>query len=128
MRQTTATVLGFLVASSIPAAWVALVAPLSGALSLQSFVASFLVAYFFSAIATSFLGIPAFLALRRMGLVTWWSALASGLCIGAAMAIVIRLPNSPELRDLWAMGLQGGVSALAFWLIWRTGKQGSGLA
>ena len=122
MKQTTATVLGFCIASVVPAAWLSLTAPLSGVLDVHSVVGTFIVLYFFSALATILFGVPSFLLLRRWGRINWWSVLATGLCLGAIVAVVIRLPNRLDVHDLFTMAPLAAVSAFAFWLIWRTGK------
>lgn len=86
MNQKRADVLAFLVAPLAPAIAFALSSPgLTGrnwAVS-ASMVPMF---YSFAMFFTLILGLPAFLTLRRMSLVRWWSALAVGAVIGALVA------------------------------------------
>ena len=100
MRQSTATVIGFVAASIFPAAMLSLWAPLSGKLSVGSVVGSFVVAYPFSAVFTVLFGLPAFLLLRRLRPGRWWSVLAVGFLLGIPVGIVIRLPGPPNPNDM----------------------------
>jgi hypothetical protein len=77
MKQTTATLLGFLAASVLPATYLSVVFPLSGERDVQSVLLSAFVFYFFAAVATAIFGLPTYLVLKRFNLVTWWSAWAA---------------------------------------------------
>lgn len=66
-----------------------------------------------------FLGLPIFLVLRRLRLVSWRSALVVGFGIGifaVGFARDFRVLHSGEVVK---MGLEGAASALAFWACWR---------
>jgi len=122
LSKNTATILGIVVAATIPAVVLALFTDVSSgeqdALQ-QLVVAPYL--FLFSAPATLLLGFPTFLLFRRYGLVRWWSALAAGATIGIVVVIVLALPSAPGLRQLTIYGLTGAASGFAFWLIWRAG-------
>jgi hypothetical protein len=120
--MNTRAVISFLVAPLFPAAMLGLLTPITGGVintDPVSILGLMPVGYFFSAVATALLGVPAFLLLKHFDLVRWWSAIASGLVIGALVAIAIRLPSVVQARDLLVMVPIGGASALIFWLIWR---------
>ena len=125
VRQTTATAVGFLVASLIPAVLFAVFTPMTGTLDLRSALGTFRVTYPFSAIATILFGAPAFLALRRFGLIKWWSTLGVGFCLGALVAVVMRLPNQVDVHDLLTFAPMAAASAFVFWLVWRLGNESS---
>jgi hypothetical protein len=120
MKSELRTVLGFVAASVVPAAYLAIAFPLSGSRDLASVVASFVVAYYFSALATGFLGLPLFLLLSKLDLVTWWSSVACGAAAGVvALAVVTGgLENAVSLMYA-AIGAGAG---LVFWLVWRQGR------
>ena len=122
MRQGTATVIGFVAASILPAAMLSVWAPLSGTPSIASVAASFVVAYPFSAGFTLLLGLPAFLFLRRFAPGRWWSVLAVGFLLGIPVGIIIRLPGPPNPNDMLVHGPLAAGSTLLFWLIWRLGN------
>ena len=122
MRQWQATLLGFLAASLLPAVFQATVFPLSGERDVASISATFLVAYWFSALFVGILGVPMFLILRRLGLVSWWSA-AIGGTLGGVMVPFI-LINNPEVAVLTRFTVLGAVSGLLFWTCWRLGAAG----
>jgi len=110
-------VVGCLVAALIPALILGLLIPaIDGSIGGLGLVP---ILFFFSGAATALLGVPAFLLLNHFGVVRWWSAAASGLVIGALVTLVIRMPNVVQLDDFLVVVPVGGVSAFAFWLIWR---------
>ena len=119
MKPELRTVLGFVTASAIPAACLAIAFPLFGSRDPASVFGSFVVFYYFSALATGFLGLPAFLLLSKFGLVTWWSSVACGAAAGiiALAAVSGGLENSIALTYA-AIGAGAG---LVFWLVWRQG-------
>lgn len=122
MRQYQATIFGFFVASVVPAAYFAVVHPLSGERDPQSLIGTFLVAYFFSLSSTLILGAPLYLLLRRWSCVRWWTASASGALAGLVVLLVIRFSSELEFATAVRFALLGGASGLLFWVCWRTGR------
>ena len=59
-ERSSRTALAFLTASVVPALGFAVLYPLSGELDWRSGLGTFVVTYYFSAVATGFLGLPAF--------------------------------------------------------------------
>jgi hypothetical protein len=121
MSKVSANTVGFFVASAIPAALFSIFTPLAGKLGI-GFLIDFIVYYPFSVAATVLFGLPAFLLLRRLRLVTWWTTLAGGYAVGTLMAIILGLPNRPETRDFVMFGSVGLVSGFVFWMISRCGR------
>jgi len=80
------------------------------------------VSYVFAGIATLVGGLPAYLYFRRVGLVTWWSAIILGLLIGSVAAWVTA-PTSRSLGEFFVFGLLGIASAAGFWLVWKLGER-----
>lgn len=123
MKQTFATFLGFLGASALPAAYLAVVHPLSGDRDPFSILGTFFVSYFFAAAATIVLGAPMFLVLRRAKLVTWWTAMGSGVLVGVLAILAVRFSGDIELSTLLRFGTLGGAAGLLFWVCWRSGAK-----
>jgi hypothetical protein len=113
------TVLAFLGASVFPAAYLAVVFPLSGERDLPSVLGTFLVAYWFSALAAGLVGLPAFLLLSKFNLVAWWSAVGCGALAGIA-ALVAVSDNTDGATALRFSALGAG-AGLLFWLVLRSG-------
>jgi hypothetical protein len=122
VKQNLATALGLLAASVLPAAYLAVVFPLSGDHDLQSIGGSFLVAYYFAAAATVILGVPMFLVLNRLKLVRWWSAATSGMLAGMIALLAVRFGGSIDFPTLLRFAVLGGSAGFLFWVIWRTGR------
>ena len=111
-------VLGFVAAAIFPAIVLAVTSPITegrlvGALGILPLL------LVFSCGAVLLLGLPLFLLLRRFRLVRWWSAIASGLVIGALVAVITRAPGVVKPGDFIVMVPLGGATAFLFWLIWR---------
>jgi hypothetical protein len=78
------------------------------------------------------LALPVLLVLVRLRLVNLWSALASGLVIGAIMAGLTEWPQlgleafrhigweDHAVRRICVFALIGTLSALSFWLTWKS--------
>ena len=116
-------IIGFLVAAVLPALMLGLLTPVVSRGPLNSdplsvFTLS-LAAYPFACLAELLFAVPAFLALLLFNLFRWWTAVASGLLVGAVVDVVIGYPTPIQPRHLLLMAMMGGVSALIFWLIWR---------
>ena len=125
MRRVTATVVGFIVAPLIAATIGAVLTPVTRGPDVLASLALVPGFYFFSAVPTILLGVPAFLALLRFNLVRWWSALGVGFLIGTLMAVIVRSPSSVQAHDFLVMAPTGAASALSFWLIWKCGRAGT---
>jgi hypothetical protein len=122
MRRSTAGVLGFAVAPLISAVILSATTRLVDRFDIVARIGMVPVFYFFSALATIVLGLPAFLLFSRFGMVRWWSILGSGLLIGALMGAIVGKPNRAQVPDMLLMAAGGTVAALGFWLIWRQGQ------
>jgi hypothetical protein len=89
-----------------------------------------------SLVAMGALAFPVFLLLLRLRLASLWTALASGLVIGAVMSAITEWPqagigvflpagwNDHAVRRISAHAAIGAVSALCFWLV-RSSKMQS---
>jgi hypothetical protein len=137
MRETTSAVIGFLVAPLIAGVMYAVFSCAVDGLAahdLGYFEAMLLIGVMFSGLVTIALGVPAFLVLRRLKLVRWWSAVAGGFAIGAFIGVSLQWPNLGALpfndwigwavRNFLALGSIGALSAFVFWLIWKRGLAG----
>jgi hypothetical protein len=122
MRESIAAAAGFAAASMFPAAVISVTAPLGDELSTASTVASFAIAYPFSAVFTLLFGVPSFLILRRFGPGKWWWVLAVGFLLGIPVATAVRLPNRPDPSDMLVDGPLAAGAALVFWLIWKRSR------
>ena len=120
MKKTSATLLGFIAASVLPAAYLAVVFPLSGYRDPQSILGSFLVVYYFAAAATVILGVPAYLVLEKFNLVTWWSATGCGALAGLLTALAVTSNSDQATQSRFAV--LGAVAGLLFWSIWKAGR------
>ncbi len=84
-------------------------------------------AYMYTTLATVVFALPAFLVLRRLSLVRWWTAAAVGLCIGVLLLVIVSPRGfsavivEPQAAVLW--GGVGMLSAFVFWLVWRQGQR-----
>lgn len=74
-----------------------------------------LFAFYFALPAVIVIGVPLFLILRWLGWVRWWSSALAGVAGGAAIAVIVRWPGAPNLRDFPLLCAVGAASALAFW-------------
>jgi hypothetical protein len=99
--------------------------------------AALLIGLLGSALVTLLVGVPAFAVLRRLDLVRWWSAVATGFVSGAIVAIKTKWPEHGfadvlELKNwsayavcrVLAFGAMGGIPAFTFWFIWKRGRAG----
>jgi hypothetical protein len=127
MRRTTAGVVGFVVAPLISAVILSATTRLVEPSDIVARVGMVPIFYYFSAMATVVLGLPAFFLFVRFRIVRWWSVLASGLAIGALMGAIVGAQNHAQLPDALLMAAAGGASAIGFWLIWRQGRAIAGV-
>ena len=122
MKAATATVLGFVVAPVVPVVVGGLLTPTWGDFDLVGLVALGAIAYCASLLYTAFLGIPLFVFLQLRGRINILSCVASGLLIGAIVAITVALPNWAHAEDLVVKALTGAAAGFLFWLIWSRGS------
>jgi hypothetical protein len=120
VARPAAALLGFFAASLVPPIVFVSRGASDGAVGLLDIFAAFLLLLFFSVAMVALFGVPAFLLLRRFKLVDWWSALGTGLVIGAVLGFLIGAPDSPEISDVLTMAGTGAASGLAFWFVYRT--------
>jgi hypothetical protein len=120
VNRTQAGILGFIVASTIPA----VVVSLTSAGAMRDPVAGlgvFPVAWLFSVFAVGLFGVPSFFLLNCFRLVRWWSAAGAG-CVLGPLAWALLRPGAVQPIELLVMSTSGAVSGLAFWLVWRLSK------
>jgi hypothetical protein len=119
--EFVAAVIGFAIASIIPAALLAGLSPLNGPHNAGSTLISFPILWLFSAAFTVILGLPAFLILRPFKPGHWWSVSAVGFLLGVSVVAIVQgslsLSSNPEAFGIY--GIAGALSALVFWSIWR---------
>jgi len=72
-----------------------------------------------SAVITVLIAVPAYLVLKRLRLVRWWSALGAGACVGALFAHFSGVQLWPLSFGLLAHALIGLCAGTGFWLIYR---------
>jgi len=120
---------GFLVLLGLVVASVA-AAALPGVLDLLagnsgyalSFAQSFKVSLLFSSLACVFLGLPAFLILRRSGYVNVWSSIAGGGAIGLLLSLAFY--SGINGQGALTLALDGAASGALFWATLRLGEWG----
>jgi hypothetical protein len=125
MKSTTTLVMGLIAASILPAAYLAIFHPLSDSRDIASIAGTFMVAYFFSAVATVALGVPALFALKKLNLIFWWSAAGSGALVGVISLAVIRFGGTLDSTTTWRFAILGACSGLLLWVIYRIGSKSS---
>ncbi|WP_416762469.1 hypothetical protein ACNI65_08915 [Roseateles sp. So40a] len=112
------TIGGFLAATVIAAACLAMLSPISGRDELVDMLLTFLVVFPFTVAATLALGVPAFALVNHWNLVRWWSAILGGAVIGA-LAIVIVSEGNVSGAGMPIYGAAGALAGLSFWVVWR---------
>jgi hypothetical protein len=117
--KTYLLIAGFVMASIFPAAYIAVAAPLSGERDMFSIIGSFIVFYFFSAVVTVIFGLPGFLILRKLQMITWWSTVCYGALVGCMIHILVTYSVGIDLTLLLKYSAIGGVSGLIFWIFWH---------
>jgi hypothetical protein len=122
LKQIKATVLGFIAATIVPAAYIAVSFPLSAERNLQAILLSFIVFYFFTVSAAIILGIPGFLVLKKFKLIRWWSAFAYGALVGASSLAALISNVSANSEAISRNAVLGGIAGLVFWFFWRIGQ------
>lgn len=128
MKKRNATIVGFIVASAIPALQFVVLAVVA---STQYDDATFsesallgavtlLVFYPYSILFTAAFGVPLYLIAKRLDLVNWWFSLLGGALVGVCLSVIFRSTQGRYLEDVLRFVPVATASAFAFWLIWRT--------
>jgi hypothetical protein len=128
MRESTAAIIGFLIAPVIPGLMFGILTPLHPkGISWPDIIGLFPLGYGYSLVATMVFAVPTFLVLRRVKLIRWWSSVLTGFVIGALVSVVLQWPSFQGLPNptgnLLIYALTGCSSGLVFWLIWRRGRR-----
>jgi len=131
LSERWSALIGFVVASAIPPVVLSALAVISesrvgvGRLTeeLLLFSVSFLVFFPYSVIFTAAIGVPSFLFLRRLALITWWTTAAVGVVAGILVSAAVRSGNQSYIDALIKFVPSATVAALAFWGIWKQLRQ-----
>jgi hypothetical protein len=116
LRKVIAALGAFLIASLIPAAILGVTSPpVEG--NPYAMAGMSVVFYFFSAVATLLLGVPAFLIFLRLDLIRSWSGAGAGAVVGAVMGVAVQ-PTPLQVYTVAIMAAMGSLSGFTFWLIW----------
>lgn len=123
INQSTATVLGFLIAPSVPVL-------LMGILSLPNtgpwgvFFGVGAIVYVYACIFTLIIGSPTYCLFRKWSLMRWWAVSVVGVTSGAIVGYAYRLPFYPDrYQSGIVQGIGCGFAGLVFWSIWRMGRK-----
>lgn len=122
MTRNNATFVGFLAAPLVSAMMGSGQTTVSGGLGLTAFIGLLPIFYLFSLSATILFGVPMYLVLNRLNLISWWLTIVIGIVIGAMIAVIFVFPNTVQIKGLVIMTLMGGSSGLTFWIIWYIGS------
>lgn len=120
MKQPTAAIFGFVAASLFPAIYLAIVFPVAGDHRILSMAASFIIFYPFSSAAALIFGIPGVFALKKFGLVAWWSSVGYGAISGVLTLLLITFGGHRDFASLLRFAILGAISGLIFWAFWRS--------
>lgn len=129
MKEPTAVVTGILIAPVIPAVTMVVISvlhPITPTSDLTTAASALLVSYLYSLSAAVVIGLPAFLVLRYLRLVYWWTALAVGCGIGALMSAILPLRGRGSIGSALLAYSIGAAAALVFWIIWEWGRRERG--
>ena len=121
ITKKTSTQLGFAVASFISGLTIVIVERMAGTHDALGVLGVLIFGYIFTWIPVLIFGLPAFLVLRHLRLVRWWSAVAGGLIIGGVVSVAIQ--HSIMAREFTVYTIAGTASGLCFWLIWILGGE-----
>ena len=130
MSSRKGVILGFLVAVCIPPLHLALAAlpnepGIESAMDGILFLAvAFAVFFPYSAIVGALVGVPAYLACHRFGLVAWWMAIVVGSVAGLLATFVTPAGVSPHVQLLQYVFL-GALAGVAFWIVFRLVGRGN---
>lgn len=128
MSSRKSVILGFFVAVSIPPMHLALAALpnepgiesiIDGVLFLAVAFAVFLP---YAALVGTLVGIPAYLACKRFGLLAWWMAVLVGSAAGL-LATFVTPTGIPAHIQLLQYVLLGALAGIAFWIVFRLAER-----
>ena len=127
MTRSASAFLGFAAAAiAAGVANAALALAQGGYVDFPNLLAAFVGAFLFSLPPIFLLAAPTYLLLNRGGLVNAGTCLVSGAVVGALFSVTVRLPGSAETGDMLIGAGIGTVAALAFWVVWSTGRDQPG--
>jgi len=121
VKESTAAIVGFLVAPVVPALMLGALTPISPGVWPDpiAIIGLFPIGYAFSVLFTGLFGVPAFFLARRLRLIRWWSTVTVGFAIGTAVAFIVKLPAPVSFREVITVALIGAVSGFIFWIIYE---------
>ena len=120
MTRKAATVLGFAVAPFAAGVVNAAVGVCIGDGEPFKLLFYFSTALVYAVFLVVIFAVPTYRLLNRIGLVNLWTSVAAGALIGALFGVTLRSP--PQASEVMLMASIGTLAALAFWLVWRTGR------
>ena len=123
MRRLTAGILGFAVASLISALMLSATTRLVEPFDIIARLGMVPVFLYFSGMAVILVAVPVFFLFLKFNLIHRWSVVAAGLVIGALMGSIVGTPSRGHVLDILFMAGVGAVSALAFWVVWKQGRE-----
>jgi hypothetical protein len=121
LKQLHATALGLFSSATTAAICLAILEPIGG-YYLNTVLFSALIFLIFTIIAAVVFGFPGFLALRKFGLVRWWSLTAHGALVGLISLVVFLSDKIGNGKSLLALTAIGAIAGFVFWICWRTGE------
>lgn len=127
MKIRSATIVGFIVASAMPALQFVVLAVAASAQNTNTpfsenallAAVTFLVFYPYSILFTAIFGVPLYLISKRLGLINWWFSILGGALVGVCLSIIFRSTQGRYFEDVLRFVPVASASAFAFWLIWR---------
>lgn len=125
MKESISTILGFLSAVIVSAALLTMYVwqtDTSGLCCRNGYFLLVLIMQLGASVFAAMIALPAFLFLRRIKLVRWWSAMPVGIIIGIIIAYESAYPKGSDIDRILGWGIIGGISAFVFWVVWRKGK------
>jgi hypothetical protein len=115
MKRNTSIIIAFALAALLPAVVLAVATAIADKENPVLGLALVPLYFFFTAAATLFVGVPAFLVLNKFKLVRWWSATCVGCLIGGLMGFLMK----QGVHNVAAMAVVGIASGLSFWFVWK---------
>ena len=86
---------------------------------LLPFPIGFLVFLPYSILFTVIIGVPSFVFLRRLGLITRWTAGAVGVVAGILVSVMVHSGSQSYIEAFSKFVPTATIAALAFWAIWK---------
>jgi hypothetical protein len=122
MRELAFTIFGLVGASFPPVVVITARAAMQDHSNLPHLFGEAAVLYVLELPVVVLVGGVAFWLARSFDLVRYWVAILAGAAIGAFVGLPTEgLGRSQSLQQVLLFGVAGGLSGLAFWLIWRRG-------